>query len=1659
MSTKKEQASADEAEMLDAGKPVRLIRPGVLHPPDRLAFPPAWVGHIPFAFWLIDVLRPSTFVELGSHSGNSYSAFCQAIQRLGITTAAFAIDTWKGDEHAGHYGEEVFADFAQYHDSRFAGFSRLVRSTFDAAVNYFGDSSIDLLHIDGLHTYDAVRHDFETWLPKLSARGVVLFHDTNVRENDFGVWKYWQELSAAYPHFQFDHCNGLGVLGVGSKLPRELKELLSLSPQSSGGDYALVREFFSTLGVIHQQTYAARSFEAERERLEQSLTERLRQLETNLAQREVDVAQRDAAIKEVNARKDTVIGELTARLKQVEADGTKRLEQSLTERLRQLESNLTQKETDVAQRDAAIKEVDARKDTVISELTARLQQVEADGTKKDALVNALAARVAKLNKANVNALSHYELSGRSRGRKLFRDLAALLSLHQKPPVEQAVPEGVSQADLEAIRYSVFFDAQFYLNANPDVAASGGNPALHYLQHGGFEGRDPGPLFSTRRYLECNPDVAKARHNALAHYELYGRNEGRTPFATASFSSSHQELLAEQDEPHGVSHFALEVIRNSSFFDPEFYLETNPEVKAAGLDPALHYLQSGASRGLNPGPSFSTKDYLHQNPDVAKANANALLHYELYGRSEGRSVPNYDPVAAPDAAVRQEFTPLFRGEVPKRKLAKLICFYLPQFHAIPENDAWWGKDFTEWTNVRAGQPKFKGHYQPRIPGELGYYNLLNPEVQRRQVELAKLYGIGGFSFYFYWFAGKTLLERPIENYLKNHSLDLPFCLCWANENWTRRWDGLDSEVLIAQRHSPMDDIAFIEHIARYFHDPRYIRIDGKPLLVVYRPALLPSPRNTAQRWRGWCRDNGVGEVYLAYTQSFEKTHPTQYGFDAAIEFPPNISGAPIITDDFVQTPGSEAIIFDWRYLTHRQGSYQHPKYKLFRGVCPSWDNTARRKSGGGAVFVNSTPALYRQWLREAIRDTQERFKALNERLVFVNAWNEWGEGTYLEPDARNGYAYLQASRDAVYAPEDRGGNDVLLFVTHDCHPHGAQFLSLEIVRQLKLDGFELAIIALDGGKLYDDFAQVGRIINAKKVDAAQLQGFIAELRADGARYAITSTVVSGMIVPQLKELGFRVLSLVHELPGIIKDLGQERNAAAIARFADKVVFPAEMVYRRFSEILPVSTDRVVLRHQGLLRQNPYKNRNANAYRVIAEKHHLPPDTQIVLSVAFGDSRKAPDLIADIAAKVLADRPNSVFIWVGDIHPELQQKVTQQLKECGVQQKVLFIGFDREPFAYYAAASVYALTSREDPFPNVVLESAEVGIPVVAFEGATGAGDFILEHGGRLARYLDTGDFARQICVLLAEPARKAAAPVPALQRYTLDLLNALSGFPRVSVIVPSYNYAQHITRRLDSIFHQNFPFYEVIVLDDASTDNSAEVVRSYLRRTGNEGRLIINENNSGSVFHQWRKGLASCSGDLVWFAEADDVAEFNFLRELVSAFADPEVVLAFSQSKQIDDNDKVLAENYLDYTNDVSNRWRESYVCDGIDEISESLTIKNTIPNVSAVLFRRQALEKAIADVGEDLFAYEVAGDWLVYLHVLLQGKLYFNNKALNLHRRHTNSVTKALDVARHFREVCQLQEIARSMSAPSDDVLAKAKNYAAQLREYFGISEGVEDGR
>lgn len=346
---------------------------------------------------------------------------------------------------------------------------------------------------------------------------------------------------------------------------------------------------------------------------------------------------------------------------------------------------------------------------------------------------------------------------------------------------------------------------------------------------------------------------------------------------------------------------------------------------------------------------------------------------------------------------------------ENNMVKLIAFYLPQFHPIQENDEWWGKGFTEWTNVTKAIPLFPGHYQPHLPTEMGFYDLRVRETRHAQIKLAKEHGIDAFCYHYYWFSGKRLLEAPLEDTLNDRESDMPFCLCWANENWTRTWDGGEQHILIEQRYNTENAYRFIEDIAPYLTDPRYLRINNAPLLIVYRPQDIPNIRETTEIWRGHARTLGIDELHLCAALTHGNFSYANFGFDSGVEFPPHnrtLLGINCINKQvpFDQPFQGGCMLFHefaQAYLDReREGQ------KVFRCVFPSWDNTARR--GNRALFfLNGTPGNYEYWLAETIRRTH-RERPESERLVFINAWNEWAEGCHLEPDHKYGQGFLEAT---------------------------------------------------------------------------------------------------------------------------------------------------------------------------------------------------------------------------------------------------------------------------------------------------------------------------------------------------------------------------------------------------------------------------------------------------------------------------------------------------------------------------------------------------------------------------------------------------------------------------------------------------------------------------
>ena len=354
------------------------------------------------------------------------------------------------------------------------------------------------------------------------------------------------------------------------------------------------------------------------------------------------------------------------------------------------------------------------------------------------------------------------------------------------------------------------------------------------------------------------------------------------------------------------------------------------------------------------------------------------------------------------------------------MTKIIAFHLPQYHSFPENDKWWGKGFTDWDNVRKAKPLFPGHQQPKVPLD-GYYNMLDKSTHIRQAQLAKKYGIYGFCYYHYWFNGKLLMEKPLEMILHEEEVDLPFCLCWANEPWTRSWNGKNGSVIMPQNYGGEDDwIAHIKYLMPFFRDERYIKVDNKPVMVIYRTSNIPNCDSIVMCWDKYCKEHGFSGIYLIEERNYFQQRSYCQHSSGILEFEPACTrlrekGTLIKVKNKIQEKlGKPYSTFSYRKtadrMVHRASRLEDNK-KLYLGMFAGWDNTPRRKKGG-EVAVGDTPEIF----EEVLRKQCQKSRVMGAEFLFLNAWNEWAEGAYLEPDNFNGYKYLEAVKNVVCGEE-------------------------------------------------------------------------------------------------------------------------------------------------------------------------------------------------------------------------------------------------------------------------------------------------------------------------------------------------------------------------------------------------------------------------------------------------------------------------------------------------------------------------------------------------------------------------------------------------------------------------------------------------------------------
>lgn len=614
---------------------------------------------------------------------------------------------------------------------------------------------------------------------------------------------------------------------------------------------------------------------------------------------------------------------------------------------------------------------------------------------------------------------------------------------------------------------------------------------------------------------------------------------------------------------------------------------------------------------------------------------------------------------------------------------------------------------------------------------------------------------------------------------------------------------------------------------------------------------------------------------------------------------------------------------------------------------------------------------------------------------------------------------------------------IVYVCHDANPHGAQHLSLEICRDLRRMHIVVDMVLLDGGPLLDILTGCASNLLLSQND--DFQEIIERLKMlHQHRYAIANTAVSGEFASRLRENGFTVITLIHEMCDFIT----ERNLFISSRKAVEssilTVFASETVRRNFESCLkPGKGYRGVTRSQGIYSRYPP---DESQREIVRKELGLDRESLILLSCGFGDQRKGIDRFIKVAQK-LRDQllaKNSRMLWVGQIHLMLKESIE---KEKGLCEPVcIIIDSHVEMGKFYQASDIFILFSREDPYPSVVLEAAYAGLPVLLYRRTTGLEEFIKSNCGSYCIVKNEKEMLTKVRKFVSDPthlgemaqkSRNRVALQDSWRKYVFFLLNALEIHPvKVSIVVPSFNSERWIRKRMLSISNQIYPYFELIVFDDLSTDSTIRILNDIQLKI--EHVVEKPSVHLGCVFKSWLGGITVATGDLVWIAEADDLSTEHFLYYTIQYFKNPQISFVFSQSNAIDENENIIMPSYIPYMSSAeigdgfvnSSFWDQSQIISFDQSLQIGFSIKNWIPNVSAIVFRIECLQQSLQKNIEKIGGLSIAGDWYLYYLVLQCGDLAYDKRIMNHHRRRTDSVSSVShNPVDHLEEVIKVQNM------------------------------------
>ena len=1195
-----------------------------------------------------------------------------------------------------------------------------------------------------------------------------------------------------------------------------------------------------------------------------------------------------------------------------------------------------------------------------------------------------------------------------------------------------------------------FDAEWYKERHPEVS----DPVQHYLTEGWRLGYDPSPLFSAAHYAKSYPEVDA---NPLIHFLEYGYCHG---FAVSA-------VPPVLPDPPGMES-DRELLEQSPLFDAQWYLTNNTDVAQAGLDALTHYLEYGY-KDREPSPYFHAMAYLEANPDLRAAAVNPLVHYLRSGCWENRcgavSTPSFEPIANVLATASGLFDAkwyLERNPDLANANIDLVDHYMT----------------SGWREGREPSGKFSGRD----------YVYFNPDLKFASVQPLSHFVLAGIT------EGRRheVTCNEVDECQAYHQLAIVPTL----------YDKADSQGDLSgkKRRVAVHLHLYYTDMAEYFV-PRLKTIPCKFDLFVSLPmsdeteryrdyfskALPNVDRVEVVRTPNRGRDIAPLIVtfgkklmeydFVAHIHTKRSPHARQqlagwldyimrhlFGSSEQVKF---IFSLLEQNDRMVFPPAYPKLDYDdsgwgrnYERIQECVDKYPFlnlkslPKYIVFSKGSMFW---AR---GAAMTGFLDLPLSYEDFPEEPINSDSTLAHVL-ERLTLLQTASRGDPADMLflkdELDDYVQYQIMQEklARFSALFSEPAMTSRKLVLVSHDSDRSGAPILALHIAKTLKTLGYRLHIIVLKKGELLPEFEKYGpvQVIELESVD--RVNSVLPFLKKAGFDQVLLNTVVSGSLAPLFHEAGFYTVTLIHEMSFSVAGYKWQHFAGLAIAGSEKIVMPSSVVAQSWKEIgLEVPGERLIINPQGDYWSGKDRRRwkRDEAHSLVCRELQIPEDSRIVLAAANLEKRKGIHAFIETAEYFLNKDPKVRFVWVGGTPEKLAEEglspKIENLKNC------IFTGFKKDLDKFMAGADIFFLPSLADPFPAVTLLAAGQGTPTVLCDGCTGSADFCKDFSAGLISEYSAENFAREIRRLLYDPELYAKVSGEALafsrnfhsmRQYMIDLMACYpNGLKKVSCIVPNYQYEKYLPDRLESILKQDYPIYDIVFLDDCSTDKSLAVAEKILSGGQIDYTIMPNQRNSGSVFRQWFKGIEAAKGDFVWIAEADDACAPEFLRKIMPAFNDPKVYLSYAQSCLMDSAGRVYNANFKTHTDSISSvKWLHNYISPTEFEINDGLAVKNVIPNASAIAIRKSA----VGHVDKELiFRFKVAGDWMFYLELLKGGRLAYTSEVLNYYRRHNVSVVSK-NMTRNYQEIEMIHRyILENFQVNDRTVLSMAKEFLTNCR-------------